>query len=133
MKYKIEYSQIVRQKMKELKENLTEQFGAKTAFKGIKTITESVRQLSDFSLKGISVSEMFGVDTDFRYLYVKKNYLFYYIEGNKIIIAEMFDEREDFMFKLFGIRSESEESADYWDEWLKVKRFTDYKYYNDET
>jgi hypothetical protein len=29
----------------------------------------------------------------------------------------MFDEREDFMFKLFGIKSESEESADYWDEW----------------
>ena len=116
MKYKIEYSQIVRQKMKELKENLTEQFGVKTASKGMKAITESVRQLSDFPLKGVSVSEMFGVDTDFRYLYVKKNYLFYYLEGNKIIIAEMFDEREDFMFKLFGIKSESEESADYWDE-----------------
>lgn len=116
MKYKIEYSQIVRQKMKELKENLTEQFGAKTASKGIKAITGSVRQLSDFPLKGGSVSEMFGIDTDFRYLYVKKNYLFYYLEGNRIIIAEMFDEREDFMFKLFGIRSESEESADYWDE-----------------
>ena len=113
MKYKIEYSQIVRQKMKELKENLTEQFGVKTASKGIKAITESVRQLSDFPLKGVSVSEMFGVDTDFRYLYVKKNYLFYYLEGNKIIIAEMFDEREDFMFKLFGIKSESEESTDY--------------------
>ena len=59
---------------------------------------------------------MFGVDTDFRYLYVKKNYLFYYLEGEKIIIAEMYDEREDFMFKLFGISSEPEESADYWDE-----------------
>jgi len=116
MKYKIEYSQIVRQKMKELKENLTEQFGAKPASKGIKAITGSVRQLSDFPLKGGSVSEMFGIDTDFRYLYVKKNYLFYYLEGNRIIIAEMFDEREDFMFKLFGIKSESEESADYWDE-----------------
>ena len=40
MKYKIEYSQIVRQKMKELKEKLTEQFGVKTASKGIKAITE---------------------------------------------------------------------------------------------
>ena len=116
MKYKIEYSQIVRRKMKKLKENLKEQFGDITASKGIKAITESVRQLSNFPLKGISVSEMFEVDTDFRYIYVKKNYLFYYLEGDKIIIAEMYDEREDFMFKLFGIRSESEESADYWNE-----------------
>ncbi len=109
MKYKIEYSQIVRRKMNILKHNLTEQFGANTATKGIKAITESVRQLSDFPLKGVSVSEMFEVDTDFGYLYVKKNYLFYYFEGNKIIIAEMFDEREDFMYKLFGIGSESKE------------------------
>ena len=116
MKYKIEYSQIVRQKMKEVKENLTEQFGVKTASKGIKAITGSVRQLSDFLLKGVSVSEMFGVDTDFRYLYVKKNYLFYYLEGNKIIIAEMFDEREDFMFKLFGISSVDVDAEDYWDD-----------------
>lgn len=116
MKYKVEYSQIVRRKMKALKQNLTEQFGNQSAIKGIKAITESVRQLSDFPLKGISVSEMFDVDTDFRYIYVKKNYLFYYLEGNKVIIAEMFDEREDFMFKLFGISSESEGSIDYWDE-----------------
>ncbi len=31
-------------------------------------------------------------------------------------MGEMFDEREDFMYKLFGISSESEESVDYWGE-----------------
>ena len=45
------------------------------------------------------------------------NYLFYRIEKDKIIIVEIFDEREDFMYKLFGISSISQESIDYWDEW----------------
>jgi hypothetical protein len=70
--------------MKELKENLTEQFGAKTDSKGIKAITGSVRQLSDFPLKGGSVSEMFGIDTDFRYLYVKKTICFTTLKGTRL-------------------------------------------------
>lgn len=42
--------------------------------------------------------------------------MFYRIEADKIIIAEMFDDREDFMYKLFGISIISQESIDYWDE-----------------
>ncbi|MBO4699185.1 hypothetical protein J5690_06195 [bacterium] len=45
-------------------------------------------------------------------LYVKHNYLFYYIDDNKVIVSEMFDEREDFMSKLFGIKSVSESEED---------------------
>ncbi|MBR4532824.1 hypothetical protein IKO70_10515 [bacterium] len=62
---------------------------------------------ADCPLKGASLAALFDIDTDFRTLYVKHNYLFYYIEGERIIISEMFDEREDFMFRLFGIRTAS--------------------------
>ena len=89
--------------MKSLKVYLTEQFGAETADKSLKLIFETAKSLADFPLKGVSLSALFDIDTDFRTLYVKHNYLFYYIDENKIIISEMFDEREDFMFKLFGI------------------------------
>ena len=85
MKYKVEYSQIVRRKMKNLKKYLTDSFGEEKAKMGFMAITSSVKGLGDFPDKGISV-------------------------------AEMFDEREDFMYKLFGISSESEESIDYWGE-----------------
>ena len=107
MKYKVEFSQIVRRKMKALKIYLTEQFGAETADKSLHLIFEAAKSLADFPQKGASLSALFGIDTDFRTLYVKHNYLFYYIEENNIIISEMFDEREDFMFKLFGIRTVS--------------------------
>lgn len=116
MKLKVEYSRIVRRKMKTLKKYLTEQFDKDTAIKGLKAITNAARELAEFPNKGEAVSESFDVDTDFRCLYVNHNYLFYYIEDNKVIIAEMFDEREDLMYKLFGISSESEESVDYWGE-----------------
>lgn len=34
--------------------------------------------------------------------YVSHNYIFYRVEKDAVIIVEMFDEREDFMHKLFG-------------------------------
>ena len=110
MKYKVEFSQIVRRKMKDLKLYLTEQFGAETAAKSLELILEAAKSLADFPLKGASLTTLFDIETDFRTLYVKHNYLFYYIEGEKIIISEIFDEREDFMFKLFGIRTVSLDS-----------------------
>lgn len=74
------------------------------------------RDLGDFEKKGIVVSSMYDVECDYRYIYAGRNYLFYRIESNRIIIAEMFDEREDFMYKLFGITTTTQESLDYWDE-----------------
>jgi plasmid stabilization system protein ParE len=116
MKLKVEYSQIVRKKMKVLKKYLTDSFGENNAKKGIKQITSSIKKLGNHPDMGIDLSGMFGVDTDYKYLYVNHNYMFYYVEEDKVIVAEMFDEREDFMYKLFGISSESEESVDYWGE-----------------
>ena len=49
-------------------------------------------------------------------LSISHNYLFYRIEGDTVIIIEMFDEREDFMYQLFGISSISQESEDFWGE-----------------
>ena len=64
--------------------------------------------------KGIAVSAMYKIECDYRYLYVSHNYVFYRIESEKIIIVEMFDERKDFMYKLFGISTRTQESIDYW-------------------
>lgn len=113
---KVEYSQIVRRKLKNLRTRLTGEFGAEVSRKCIKKITDAARGLEDFEEKGIYVLSMYGIECDYRYIYAGRNYLFYRIEGNKIIIAEMFDEREDFMYKLFGITTTTQESLDYWDE-----------------
>ena len=113
---KVEYSQIVRRKLKTLRARLTSEFGSEVSRKSLKQITDAARSLESFAERGISVSAMYDIDCDYRYLYVGHNYLFYRIETDKIIIAEMFDDREDFMYKLFGISTISQESLDYWDE-----------------
>lgn len=112
----IEYSQVVRKKLHALKTYLTDEFGAAISQKSIKQITTSVRNLRKFPEKDIAVSAMYDIDCDYRYIYVSHNYLFYRIEEDKIIVVEMFDERENFMYKLFGISTTSQESVNYWDD-----------------
>ena len=113
---KVEYSQTVKRKLKALRLRLTSEFGSAVSRKALKQITDAARGLENFAEKGVSVSSMYDIDCDYRYLYIGHNYLFYRIEKDKIVIVEMFDDREDFMYKLFGISSTSQESLDYWDE-----------------
>ncbi len=61
MKYKVEFSQIVRRKMKDLKLYLTEQFGAATAAKSLELILEAAKSLADFPLKGASLAALFDI------------------------------------------------------------------------
>ena len=109
---KIEYSQIVRKKLNQLKVDLVQDFGAEVSRKSVKKITDAVRGLEKFEKKGIAVSAMYNIECDYRYLVT----IMFFIELNqkKKIVVEMFDEREDFMYKLFGISTRTQESIDYW-------------------
>ena len=100
---KVEYSQIVRRKLKDLKEYLTREFSPEVSAKSLKQITDAVRILEIFPEGYPLVSASYDVDCTYRYLYTGHQYLFYRIEEDRIIIVEMFDEKEDFMLKLFGV------------------------------
>ena len=54
--------------------------------------------------QGVSMYELYGVIPDYRKLYVAHNHIFYLIEDRTIQIINVYNEREDFMWKLFGIR-----------------------------
>lgn len=113
---KLEYSQIVRRKLKALRIRLTTEYGSAISGKIIRQITSAARSLETFVEKGVSISSIYGINCDYRYLYVAHNYLFYRIEDDKIIVIELFDEHEDFIYKLFGITTTSQDSIDYWEE-----------------
>ena len=115
---KLEYSQIAERKLNALRIHLLTEYGSKLANGIIKQITSAARGLETFEEMGTSIYSMYGIECDYRYLYVARNYLFYRIESDKIIIVEIFDEHEDFMFKLFGISTTSQETLDYWGEWF---------------
>ena len=85
---KLEYSQIVRRQLKKLRSELTQR-----------------------------ISSQYDVESDYSYIFVEHNYFFYRLTANEtILILEMFHEKEDFMRKLFGIVTTSQETIDYWKE-----------------
>ena len=49
-------------------------------------------------------------------IYVSKNYVFYRIEEKYIRIINLYYEKEDFMWQLFGVDTTSQETIDYWNE-----------------
>lgn len=116
MIYKLEYSQIVRRKLKSLKLYLSERYGEDLAKTAVKKITDRARELQKNPDLGVELSAKYEIDTDFRVLFVNHNHLFYYKDGDTIIVAEMFGEKEDFMYKLFGISGRTQESVNYWGE-----------------
>ena len=92
------------------------EYGNQTAQKVKKTITARIRSLQTLEGQGVSMYDLYGVTPDYRRLYVAHNYVFYYIEGNVIQIVNLYNEKENFMYKLFGIRSTDEEAEAYWDD-----------------
>ena len=82
----------------------------------VKKITDAIRELGTNEKKGPAVSQMFDVDTDYRFLFISHNYVFYRIEDECIRIVNFYHEREDFMWKLFGIETVQQETLDYWNE-----------------
>ena len=113
---KLVYSPDYAEKMRGLKKYLDLQFGVEIRKKVIKSIGNRVRSLREHEKLGVSVRDMYGVDSDCLVIFAQRNYVFYRIESDSIYIVNIYNEREDFMMDLFGIHTTSEETEDYWGE-----------------
>ena len=113
---KVEYSQIVKRKLLKLKSELSENYGEQKAKEILKAMADRVDILGVHEESGVNISRMYEIDTDYWYLFTHHNYFIYRIEDKKVIIVQMFNEREDYMMKLFGISGRTQESIDYWGE-----------------
>ena len=97
-----------------VKAYVTEQFGASKAKISVKEIMSAARQLETFPYEGPSLEELISYPTDYHYLVVKPNCVFYRIENDTVRVIRVLNESQDFMQILFGISSVSEEGEDYW-------------------
>ncbi len=113
---KLEYSPLVRSKLKYLKTWLTNHYDSDVANNVLRGITTDADNLTEYEKSGTNISEMYDIETEYWYLFTHQHYLIYRIEPGKVIIVQMFHEREDFMMKLFGISGRTQESIDYWGE-----------------
>lgn len=112
----LEYSPEALSKLKSIKAETTGKYGADLANKIMIKMVKSIRNLQVFEESGTSISDIVGVECDYRYLYTEKNYVFYRIEGEFVKIVNILNEKQDFMWSLFGIRTTSEDTEEYWNE-----------------
>lgn len=113
---KIKYSPEAAERLKSIKIEVSEAYGKTTAKRVIKNMTKTFRRLQEFERSGISVERITGIPCDYYMVYVEHNYAFYKITDESVWIIAIFHEREDFMWKLFGIRTTLQETEDYWKE-----------------
>lgn len=69
----------------------------------IRKTLKSIRQLEQYSDSGVQIAKFYDIDTDYWYLFVNYNYFIYRVESDKVIVLQIFNEKEDFMQSLFGI------------------------------
>lgn len=98
-----------------IKDYIVGQFGADRAKGIIRDITITVRQLEMFPEEGSHLEKLIDYPTDYRFLVVKPNYIFYRIESDMVKIVRILNEKQDFLQILFGIGSISEEGEKYWE------------------
>ena len=111
---KVEYSQLVKRKLLKIKKEILLEYGEQKAKEILTSITGRVDMLGKYEESGVNISRMYGIETDYWYLFTNHNYFIYRIEDKRVIIVQMFNEREDYMMKLFGISGRTQESIDYW-------------------
>ncbi|MDE7207459.1 MAG: type II toxin-antitoxin system RelE/ParE family toxin [Lachnospiraceae bacterium] len=113
---KIIYSEIALSKRKAIKRDIKEKYGREIADKFSKRISKTIAELKQFPQMGVSIQETYGLKCDYYMLFIEHNYVIYRIVDNCIMILEIFNEKEDFIYHLFGIVTTSQESLDFWDD-----------------
>ena len=97
-----------------IKTYVAKQFGEGKAKACAKEITSAAKQLEMFPREGSRLEDLIEYSTDYHYLVVKPNYVFYRVEGDTVRVIRILNEKQDFLQILFGITSISEEGEDYW-------------------
>ncbi|MBR3771060.1 MAG: type II toxin-antitoxin system RelE/ParE family toxin [Clostridium sp.] len=113
MKYKLKYSPDASVKLRELDKKISGSYGKSVATRIVTKIMSEIRGLQDNPLKGPSVEALLGMPTPYRFLHIEQNYAFYRIENDTVFVTDIYNEREDFMRRMFRMNLRTQESIDF--------------------
>ena len=74
------------------------------ALDDLRRIKAYAKQLELFPEEGLRLEELIEYPTDYHYLVVKPNYVFYRVEGDTVKVIRILNEKQDFLQILFGIK-----------------------------
>jgi plasmid stabilization system protein ParE len=111
---KLEYSPMALEDLQYIHSYILANWGENVAKRILKKITTNIRSLEEHPLLGVGLGKIIDVPTDYRYLFIDKNYIFYHLESDKVRVVRILNDQQDYMLQLFGKRVELEE--DYWND-----------------
>lgn len=101
--YKIQYSPRAKEDLLKIKHYILDEFDQENATNKMKSIITKIKNLEEYPLMGRPLSNMIDVATDYMYLVIDKNYVFYRNEDQCVKIIRVLDKRQDYMRALFII------------------------------
>lgn len=116
---RLEYSEIVRRKLGELKSHLIQISGNRRGIHQMNELVSSIENLALFPEIGVPISILYDVEPEFKKYYVlirPRNYVIYYIEKQTVFIIELYDYREDYANLFFHVKTTNDRSDSFWDE-----------------
>ncbi len=102
--------------LQQTKAYIATEYGEDFAKKIVGNIMDSIGNLLMFPDTGVSMFARYGIACDYLYIVSNHNYVFYRKEGEYIRVIRVLNEKQDFMYTLFGIKTTSQETEDYWEE-----------------
>lgn len=105
---KIKYSPDAREQLKQIKRIAGDRSTGR--------ILKAINRLADNPWMCPTIEKMLGVPSPYHFFHIEQNYVFYRIDKENVFVTAIYNEREDFMWKMFGIRLRTQESIDYWGE-----------------
>ena len=100
--YKVLFSPLAKEDLIKIKVYLEEAFDNDIALEKIKKLVDSIRKFETFPLLGRPLTNIIDISTDYMYLVVEKNYVFYRLEHETVKIIRIIDTRQNYINILFG-------------------------------
>ena len=107
---KVEYIPKALEDLQYLQVYLSANRGENTANRIVKKITSEIRRLELYPFSGANLGKTINITTDYRYICSEKNYVFYRLEFDKILIIRVINERQNYLKQLFGVSADREET-----------------------
>ncbi|MCD8021643.1 MAG: type II toxin-antitoxin system RelE/ParE family toxin [Lachnospiraceae bacterium] len=102
--------------LQNLREYLELNFDENLANKIVRKVVDAIESLQISPKAGSDLLAKYGIVSDYLCLITNHNYVFYRLEEDSIKIIRALNEKQDFLNILFGIKTTSQETEDYWDE-----------------
>ena len=98
-----EYSPAAKIDLLLIHKQIEENFGIEVAKDVLRRITAKIRRLEQFPLSGVYLGEVIHSITDYRYIFVEKNYVFYRFERDSIKIIRVLNQKQNYIDHLNNV------------------------------